>query len=117
MASWETALDLLDKFPNDIPAYIRLNVAIDDFLPIEAQAEAVKLVEGKQCQFCHINAKRKASSQSDVDVLTVQEFQAAKPIEIAKQYAAYEGIDFDEEMADMFNEIQNMVADEARNEK
>ena len=117
LATWETALDLLDKFPNDIPAYIRLNVVIDDFLPVEAQAEAIKLVEGKQCQFCHINAKRKASSQSDVDVLTVQEFQAAKPIEIAKQYAAYEGIDFDEEMTDMFNEVQNMVADEARNEK
>ena len=40
-----------------------------------------------------------------------------KPIEIAKQYANYEGISFDEEMTDMFNEIVNMVNDDARNEK
>ena len=50
-------------------------------------------------------------------MLTVQEFQAEKPIEIAKQYANYEGISFDEEMTDMFNEIVNLVNDDARNEK
>lgn len=116
LASWETVKELLRNFPDDIPAYIRLNVEIDDFLPVEAQAEAVSLVEGKQCRFCHINAKRKASSQTEAKVLTVQEFQAEKPIEIAKQYAAYEGISFDEEMTAMFNEVLNKVAEEARNE-
>ena len=103
-------------FPDDSPAYIRLNVEIDDFLPVEAQAEAVSMVEGKQCRFCHINAKRKSNSQSEAKVLTVQEFQAEQPIEIAKQYAAYEGINFDEEMTEMFNEVLNKLADDARNE-
>ena len=117
LASWETAKELLKKFPDDIPAYIRLNVEIDDFLPVEAQAEAVNLVEGKQCHVCHINAKRKTIDQTEAKVLTVQEFQAEKPIEIAKQYANYEGISFDEEMTDMFNEIVNLVNDDARNEK
>ena len=116
LASWETVKELLRNFPDDIPAYIRLNVEIDDYLPVEAQAEAVSLVERKQCRFCHINAKRKSSSQSEAKVLTVQEFQAEKPIEIAKQYAAYEGINFDEEMTAMFNEVLNKVAEEARNE-
>ncbi len=116
LASWETVKELLKNFPDDIPAYIRLNVEIDDFLPVEAQAEAVSMVEGKQCRFCHINAKRKSNSQSEAKVLTVQEFQAEKPIEIAKQYAAYEGINFDEEMTAMFNEVLNKVAEEARNE-
>lgn len=116
LASWETVKELLRNFPDDIPAYIRLNVEIDDFLPVEAQAEAVSMVEGKQCRFCHINAKRKSNSQSEAKVLTVQEFQAEKPIEIAKQYAAYEGINFDEEMTAMFNEVLNKVAEEARNE-
>lgn len=116
LASWETVKELLRNFPDDIPAYIRLNVEIDDFLPVEAQAEAVSMVEGKRCRFCHINAKRKSNSQSEAKVLTVQEFQAEKPIEIAKQYAAYEGINFDEEMTAMFNEVLNKVAEEARNE-
>lgn len=117
LASWDKALDLLGKFPDDIPAYIRLNVEIDDFLPVEAQVEAASLVEGKQCKFCHINAKRRTGGRSEAKVLTVQEFQSARPIEIAKQYAAYEGIEFNEEMADMFNEVLNMVTDEARNEE
>jgi exonuclease SbcD len=115
LATWEEAKGLLSKFPDDIPAYIRLNVEIEDFLPVEANAEAASLTEGKQCRFCCINAKRKAASQNDVKVLTVQEFQEEKPIEIAKRYAEHEGISFDEEMQTMFNEVMNMVADESRN--
>ena len=115
LATWEEAKGLLSKFPDDIPAYIRLNVEIEDFLPVEANAEAASLTEGKQCRFCCINAKRKAASQNDVKVLTVQEFQEEKPIEIAKRYAEYEGISFDEEMQTMFNEVMDMVADESRN--
>ena len=115
LATWEEAKGLLSKFPDDIPAYIRLNVEIEDFLPVEANAEAANLTEGKQCRFCCINAKRKAASQNDVKDLTVQEFQEEKPIEIAKRYAEYEGISFDEEMQTMFNEVMDMVADESRN--
>ena len=115
LATWEEAKKLLSKFPDDIPAYIRLNVEIEDFLPVEANAEAASLTEGKQCRFCCINAKRKATSQNDVKVLTVQEFQEEKPIEIAKRYAEYEGISFDEKMQTMFNEVMDMVADESRN--
>ena len=115
LATWEEAKELLSKFPDDIPAYIRLNVEIEDFLPVEANAEAASLTEGKQCRFCCINAKRKTVSQNDVKVLTVQEFQSEKPIEIARRYAEYEGISFDDEMQTMFNEVMDMVADESRN--
>lgn len=115
LATWEEAKELLSKFPNDIPAYIRLNVEIEDFLPVEANAEAASLTEGKQCRFCCINAKRKTVSQNDVKVLTVQEFQSEKPIEIARRYAEYEGVSFDDEMQTMFNEVMDMVADESRN--
>lgn len=115
LATWEEAKELLSKFPNDIPAYIRLNVEIEDFLPVEANTEAASLTEGKQCRFCCINAKRMTVSQNDVKVLTVQEFQSEKPIEIARRYAEYEGISFDDEMQTMFNEVMDMVADESRN--
>ncbi len=114
LATWEEAKELLSRFPNDISAYIRLNVEIEDFLPVEANAEAANLTQGKQCRFCCINAKRKTVSQNDVQVLTVQEFQAEKPIEIAKRYAEYEGISFDEEMQTMFNEVMDMVSSECR---
>jgi exonuclease SbcD len=114
--TWKEAKGLLSSFPADIPAYIRLNVETDDYLPVEASAEAASLTEGKQCRFCCINARRKAVSQSDAQVLTVQEFQSERPIEIARRYAAYEGISFDEEMQTMFNEVMAMVAEESRHD-
>ena len=98
--SWEEAKSLLSNFPDNIPAYIRLNVEIDDYLPVEANAEAALLTEGKQCRFCHINHKRKAANQSETKVMTVQEFQSEDPINIAKRYA----------------EAMEMVANDSRNE-
>lgn len=109
VATWEDAKELLGRFPDDIPAYIRLNVVTDNYLPVEANAEAVMLTEKKKCRFCHINTKRRTSGQDDTNVLTVQEFQSEEPIEIAKHYADHEGIEFDEEMAAMFNEVMNLV--------
>ena len=105
LATWEEAKALLSKFPDDIPAYIRLNVEIDDFLPVGANAEAASLTKEKQCRFCCINAKRKTAGQTEAKVLTVQEFQSEEPIEIARRYAEYEGINFDEDMQAMFNEV------------
>ena len=115
LASWEAAKTLLMNFPDDIPAYIRLNVEVEDFLPVEASAEAAKLTERKQCRFCYINAKRKSVSQSEAKVLTVQEFQSEEPIEIARRYAEDSGISFDGEMTAMFNEALDRVVNDSRN--
>ena len=115
-ASWEEAKKLLEEFPDDIPAYLRLNVEIDDFLPVEANEEAASLAKSKQCRFCYINAKRKMERQSEAKVLTVQEFQSENPVEIAKRYAEYSGICFDEELESMFKEAMAMVADDSRND-
>ena len=114
--TWEEAKELLNNYPDDIPAYIRLNVEIEDFLPIEANAEAEMLTNGKQCQFCRINPKKKAEGQNDGKVLTVQEFQAEEPIEIAKRYAEHEGVNFNEEMQAIFKEAMRMVTEDSRNE-
>jgi len=114
--TWEEAKDLLAKFPDNIPAYIRLNVEVDDFLPLEAQAEATLLTEDKRCRFCCINARRKAVKRAGTKILSVQEFQAEEPIDIAKRYAEDMGIDFDNEMQEMFNEMVAIVTEESRNE-
>lgn len=112
MAKWEEAKELLRQFPDDTPAYIRLNVEIDDFLPVEANMEAEGLTENKQCRFCYINAKRKTVSPIASKALTVQEFQAENPIEIVKRYAEDIGVTFNEEMDEIFTQtIQMLNAD------
>jgi exonuclease SbcD len=113
-ATWEEAKTLLGAFPNDIAAYIRLNVEVDDFLPVEAQAEAALLTADKQCRFCCINARRKATGRAEAKVLSVQEFQAEKPIDIARRYAEDMGIDFDDEMRGLFNETMEKLKEEER---
>ena len=110
--TWEEAKELLVKFPDNIPAYIRLNVEVEDFLPLEAQAEAQLLTEEKQCRFCCINARRKAVRRAEAKMLSVQEFQAEEPIDIARRYAEDLGIDFDSEMQKMFNDTLEQLKTE-----
>lgn len=116
MATWETAKKLLMDFSDSNPAYIRLNVEIEDFLPVEAITEANTLTEGKECRFCCINAKRKSMKQTEAKVLTVQEFQSEDPIDIAKRYAEDIGFMFDEEMTALFNETLGMIKADSYND-
>lgn len=115
-ASWEEVTDSLNKYPDNIPAYIRLNVEIEDFLPSEADTTARNLTKGKQCKFCRINPKRKDVAKTEDKVLTVQELQSEDPIEIAKKYASDTNITFDEEMEGLFNEVLRLIKTEAGND-
>ncbi|MBO4314784.1 MAG: exonuclease SbcCD subunit D [Prevotella sp.] len=107
---WETAQQLLKGYPDDIPAYIRLNVEVDDFLPASAQFDAAHIVENKDCRFCHINARRTLDAQKGENhIMTVAEFQAENPIDIARRYAQDQGIAFDADMEKLFNEALSEI--------
>lgn len=108
--SWDEAKKLLEDFPSDIPAYIRLNVEVEDFLPVAANQEASQLVKDKLCRFCLINTRRKLHSEtSQPRTMTVQEFQSEAPIDIARRYAEDCGITFDDELKEMFKEITEQL--------
>jgi len=111
--SWEEAKVLLRNFDDGIPAYIRLNVEVEDFLPAEANAEAEMLTTLKKCRFCYINAKRKAGKQSEDKVLTIQELQSLEPIDIAQYYAKERCMPFDEELTAVFNEALHLVNEDS----
>ncbi|MBR5061479.1 MAG: exonuclease SbcCD subunit D [Prevotella sp.] len=107
---WETAQQLLKGYPDDIPAYIRLNVEVDDFLPASAQLDAAHIAENKDCRFCHINARRTLDAQKGENhIMTVAEFQAENPIDIARRYAQDQGIAFDADMEKLFNETLSEI--------
>ena len=114
IASWEEAKELLLQYPDDIPSYIRLNVEVDGYLPVDAYMEAVNLTSDKQCRFCYINSKRKEAKQSDAKTLTVQEFQSEEPIEIVKKYFEDSGFGFDDELEGIFKEVLAMVQEDDR---
>ena len=114
VATWEDAKYLLQTFPNDIEAYIRLNVEVDSFLPVEANAEALLLTEDKKCRFCVINTRRLNKDRREPKVMSVQEFKTEKPIDIAERYAEDIGIVFDDDMKELFNETLALLKDEER---
>lgn len=114
VATWEDAKALLEKYPNDIDAYIRLNVEVDDFLPVEANAEAQMICEEKKCKFCVINSQRLKRSRREAKIMSVQEFKTENPIGIAERYAEDLGKTFDSEMKELFNEALAALKDEER---
>lgn len=111
-ASWDEAKKLLKDFPDDIPAYIRLNVEVEDFLPAGANEEAQAIATSKKCQVCYINTKRPERERTQSQALTVQELQEIAPIEIAKRYIANVAGTFDEDMEAMFNEAIEAINQE-----
>lgn len=114
VATWEDAKALLENYPNDIDAYIRLNVEVDDFLPVEANAEAQMICEEKKCKFCVINSHRLKRSRREAKIMSVQEFKTENPIGIAERYAEDLGKTFDSEMKELFNEALAALKDEER---
>lgn len=114
VATWEDAKELLKKYPNDIEAYIRLNVEVDDFLPVEANAEALLICEDKKCKFCVINSRRLKKNRREAKVMSVEEFKTETPIGIAERYAEDLGVEFDSYMKELFNETLAALKDEER---
>lgn len=99
---WDKALEALRQFPDNIPAYIRLNVLTDGPLPSSAEDDARRAVKGKECEFCHINVRRKASEATDgmAGGMTVAELRMVSPADVARRYAASVGAELDMELFD-----------------
>lgn len=114
-ADWETALQQLKDFPDDIQAYIRLNVEVEDYLLPEANHEAQAATTGKKCLFCYINTIRKDRERIIAErTLTIEELQAEEPIDIARRYAEDMGKTFDDDMAELFKEATDAVFNDER---
>ena len=114
-ATWEKAKELLLNFDSDIPAYIRLNVQVEDFLPTGAMEEARSIASGKKCRVCHINTKRPEITQTQARALTVDELKEISPLDLVKRYASDKNVAFDSNMEDMFNEVLAALQQQERN--
>ncbi|MBR5639246.1 MAG: exonuclease SbcCD subunit D [Muribaculaceae bacterium] len=114
-APWDKVTELLKDYPDDISAYIRLNVEIVDFLPVGAMEEAHAIAADKRCKVCFINPKRPEIERTKSKALTVQEFQEMKPIDLLKRFFKDKNLPFDNETEEMLNDIINSLNEEERN--
>ncbi len=113
-AKWEEIKEMVRQFPADLPAYLRLQVEVSDFLPPHADDEINLLLEGKQARFCLFNITRPRSGGADPRMITVSEFKKLSPLSVAERYAADLGIEFDDDMTAMFNEAIARTTDDQR---
>lgn len=116
-ATWEEVKDLLREFPDDVQAYVRLNILIEGFPPVNALDEARQIAENKACRVCYIHSKQINESAEVGETLTVQQLQQMSPLEIASNYAATQGVVFSEEMIDMFKEVLALTEIDENEEK
>lgn len=108
---WETALELLRNYPRNRNDYLRVNVTQATPLLPGYNDVARKAVEGKQCRFCIVNYKeiRKKTNEGEKREISIDEFLELNPVEIAQRYFEREGIEFDDELLEMFNEALEMA--------
>ncbi|MBO6027466.1 MAG: exonuclease SbcCD subunit D [Bacteroidales bacterium] len=113
-AEWDEVKKQFEEYPDDIPAYIRLNVLVDSHLSVTANAEAQQIAARKQCRFCLINAQRKTQTiqSAGFQPLTTTEFQRMNPMDVARMFLESKGEDVDDGLLKLFNEVIKGINDE-----
>lgn len=115
-ATLKEAEQLLQDYPDDIPAYVRLNV--NDIIPdhTKDRLKEQEWMKKKKCILCCVNDmhEEQTTDGTDPDGITVQTFKKLNPIEIAKRYAKEQGKEFGEDLQELFNQVINIVNEEER---
>ena len=112
---FDDALQLLQKFDSDEPAYIRLNVSVERFLPHGAQERTALALADKSCRFCEIKKTLTTAVLQQATQMTIEEFNAKAPIDIANQYFKDKlGEEMSDDQKKMFEQIYQLVNEENR---
>ncbi len=108
---FEEAIKLLEEYPDDKPAYIRLNVLIKDYLAPDCNERASNAVKGKSCKYCYIKSNREKRTSDDVARhISIQEMQEMSPLEITRlYYQEAEGEEMDEELCELMGSVVQKV--------
>ena len=115
-APWDEVKRLLEAYPKENPSYVRLNVEVEDVLPPDAITEARRILSVGEGRYCLVNARRKRTGSAEKTALSVSEFRAMEPLEVARLYAGESGRAFDEELEALFREVVGEVSENERNQ-
>ena len=114
--AFEEALNILSQWPDDDPSYLRLNVLLDEGLPVDATEQALRVTEGKKCRFCtfHVVDNQPQAGQHHLTDISPEEFRELQPLEIAARYLESEGIEDGEWLEMMRHTIEMMNMEDAQ---
>ena len=113
--AFEEALNMLKERRDIKDAYIRLNVAVERYLPHGALERAGKAVSEQQGRFCEIKKTALQAAAVASRQMTVEEFNRKQPVEVADQFFKdTNGRGMTDEEKAMFNYVQQLVEEENR---
>ncbi len=108
---FEDALKLLEEYPEEKPAYLRLNVLTKGYLPPDCNEKASNAAKGKACKYCYIKTTRERQADTDESKpISIQEMQEMSPLEIARlYYRETEGEEMDPELCQLIETVMQKV--------
>lgn len=104
---FEEALPLLQNFPADEQAYIRLQVKLEDVPPHNALERACMAMEGKKARFCCFKWEQRKQKAAAAKVFAdVEQIKAQSPLQIAELYYHNRfGVPMEKELCEMLNQV------------
>ena len=104
-APLDEAMRQLHDLPHTQPAYIRLNVLADGFLPGDARQRAAEVLDGSLLRFCEIRKTSAAPANTQTDAVSLEDFKQMSPLDVATRYFTAMGTPLDEEHAALLKQV------------
>lgn len=103
--SWDDALEYLKDYKGE-NAYIRLNVLDDGSTPPDGRVTAASIADDKNLKFCGINLCTPKTKEAAPEELRMgfEAIREASALDIARRFAGSKGINFDDELLQLFME-------------
>lgn len=113
---WSVAIEELRQYATDGEAYVRLCLSRDEEVPATAAEDAERICVGKGLRFCLLAYPPVdfSGASGDTRHLSVEEFKQMTPAEVATMHAERWGLDFDDELRALFDEIVAGLDKEAK---
>ena len=105
---FDNALEMLENIPDDIQAYIRLNVRVKQYGGADWTERALKVCEGKACRYCciQLESERKGSETEDRTQFSQEELEKMNPMDIARlHWNEVNGSELDAALEDKLKEV------------
>lgn len=113
-APLDDVIALFEKMDGRCEDYVRLNVEVENYLPVDAQERAERIAAGKECRLCQIYSRQKnKASDTGTKAMTISEFRELSPMDIAKkEYNRVFGTDMPADIAQKLDEVIRTVETE-----
>lgn len=110
---FDTLMSLLQEAKLEEHSYIRLNVLIDNGLPIDANERVAKVLADKGCYYCEMKKTRRNAIGQAHRQMTADQLSEISPLEVAKRH--YNDTLMQEmspEEIELFNEAYRLVMED-----